>query len=399
MKNKEWRMQTSEVWVTYFLLFTSGAALMEMFLLFWESWPVFVTALVTLGVTVYAFLPSQKSPTAAMIYQVVTVMSFILALPAVLINARLGLELFPIADPSVQIAILWLNLLGGLVALLSFLLSILAVGQMNLPPAGQQFVNAPLGSQHKIPTPPSSHSIAQPAPPSVRFTGPISHVTSHATSHTAQNLTDQATSHVAENLTDHAPSTSIDSYQVSTLDDSVSPPYTEFSRFSQSAAPTPVRPVTNMTQNEKQNEKQDETILLRQGSQAVKSPFFAWLVALNGSHRGQPYALTRHRNTIGRASNADMVLTDKAVSAQHAALKRDDEQHLFMLHDLKSANGTYLHGQLITSPQPLKDKDRIRVGETDFHFMEVRLDELLAEQKPQHEPPAGVGAEETVVLT
>lgn len=366
----------------------------DTFLLFWESWPVFVTALVTLGVTVYAFLPIQKSDRAGMIYQVVTVMSFILALPAVLINPLLGLEWFQIGDPNVQIAILWLNLLGGLVALLSFLLSILGVGQINLPLAAQPFANAGLGSQHQIPTPPSSHSIRQSTEPSVRFTPSTTHTTGHVTSHREQNLTDEETSQTQSNLvdeetsqtesklTDHAALTSIAyKHPVATLDEQASP----------SAAPTPVQPVTDISQND----KSDQTILLGVGSQATKSSLFAWLVALNGPHRGAPYALTEHRHIIGRASKCKIVLTDQTVSAQHAALLRDYEQDLFMLHDLKSSNGTYLHGQLITSAQPLKDKDRIRVGETDFHFMQVRLDELLSEEKP----PTAVGAEETAVFT
>lgn len=364
---------------------------MDMFLSFWESWPVFVTALVTLGVTVYAFLPSQKSATAGMIYQVVTVMSFILALPAVLINLNrlLELELLEIGDERVLVAILWLNLLGGLVALLSFLLSILGVGQINVAPTRQQFASAASNNQHQIPTERFTPSIGPSVEPPVQFTAPTSYV--------GENGEDETTNYTAEDVTDNTSSTSVESSQLSTVDDPVSPSYPEFSRPSPPAAPapTPVQPVRNISYSE----KKDETILLGGGSQAVKSPFFAWLVALNGSYRGQTYALTGHRNTIGRASHCSIVLTDKAVSGQHAAFKRDDEQHLFMLHDLKSSNGTYLHGELITSPQPLKDKDRIRVGETDFHFMEVRLDELLAEQKPQDERPAEIRAAKTVVLT
>ncbi len=279
---------------------------MEMFLLFWESWPVFVTGLVTLGVTVYAFLPSQKSPTAGMIYQVVTVMSFILALPAVLININrlLELEWFQITDDRVLVAILWLNLLGGLVALLSCLLSILGVGQMNLPPARQQFANAASGNQHQIPTPPSSHSIRQPTPQSVRFSASTGPLTDEVTSHVRLDFTDdEVTSRTDENPSDNASSTSINSYQVSTLDDVPSRP-----------SPTPVRPVTHI----KENDKSDETILLGAGSQAAKSSLFAWLVALNGADRGQAYALTEYRNIIGRASKCKIILTDKAVSAQHA---------------------------------------------------------------------------------
>ena len=379
---------------------------MEMFLQFWQSWPVFVTALVTLGVTVYAFLPSEKSATAAMVYQVVTVMSFILALPAVLINPQLDLALFQITDPSVQVAILWLNLLGGLVALLSFLLSILGIGQTDPSTAGQRFVKTPLGAQHQAVTPKSFHhhsaGQAEPQQPPVHFSQAREHSAGYGTSHATHgtNHSGYRTSHAGEYPTDLVnsdsdlpASASSSSYPVPTLDESASQSSTEFTDvdFTAEAPPTPARPATKI----EKDEEKDQTIVFNPPSQAEPPSIFAWLVALDGQHRGEPHALIKHRNVIGRAKASDIVVKDKAVSGQHAAILRDDEQQLFMLHDLRSANGTHLHGQAITSPQPLKDKDRLRVGETDFHFMEVRLHELL----PDYESSTPADADKTVILT
>ena len=355
---------------------------MEIFLKFWQSWPVFVTALVTLGVTVYAFLPSQKSATAAMIYQVVTVMAFMLALPAILVNPLLNIELFQIADPSVQVAILWLNLLGGLVALLSFLLSILGIGRAAPLPAAQQFANVRLSGQVDLPTPQSVKLDSQTHLSSVRFTTP--------------------TSHSPVDFTPQTPPEAVRS-PVSTLDDSASQNFTEATELATDAPPA--RAITSATDDD----LGEETIILNP-SQAAKSRFFAWLVELNGAGKGKTHALTRHRNVIGRAKGAHILLQDKSVSGQgqHAALLRDDERQLFMLHDLDSANGTYLHGQRISkTPQPLKDKDRIRVGQTELYFMQIRLDELLPEEgsknaahsaSPLPPRPATGAAPDTAVL-
>ncbi|MDQ6932805.1 MAG: FHA domain-containing protein [Candidatus Eremiobacteraeota bacterium] len=63
--------------------------------------------------------------------------------------------------------------------------------------------------------------------------------------------------------------------------------------------------------------------------------------------------------TIGRASGADVVLNDPAVSRVHARL--DNEAQTVFLTDL-SSNGTYLNGERITDSLELRTGDTIDIG-------------------------------------
>ena len=62
---------------------------------------------------------------------------------------------------------------------------------------------------------------------------------------------------------------------------------------------------------------------------------------------------------LGR-EGAAVVLDSPTVSRRHARVVVDGSEAT--LEDLGSKNGTYLNNESVTSPQPLKDGDRIRVG-------------------------------------
>lgn len=69
--------------------------------------------------------------------------------------------------------------------------------------------------------------------------------------------------------------------------------------------------------------------------------------------------------TIGREPPNQLQLADAFVSARHARIERRDLG--FVLRDLRSRNGTLLNGSQITEA-PLKDGDRIRIGECELIF-------------------------------
>ncbi|MGB0383460.1 MAG: FHA domain-containing protein [Ardenticatenaceae bacterium] len=334
---------------------------MDVFLDFWQSWPVFITALVTLGVTIYTFLPHQNSSSAAMAYQIVTVMAFILAVPAVLVHERLDLQLFQIT-PTIKTAVLWLNVVGGVVALLSFLLSVIGVGQRRVAPPVVQPFHQPQSQPQ-----PAVQPLSQVGPP-----------LSQAGYQPIGTQTPASGSPLS-----------------STLADSDVPGLTNQSGSHTSLAPS--GPVAG-TINEPES---DKTILLRPKS---GSQYFAWLIELNGARQGSAHPLTQSRNVIGRGQGAQIRIQDRYASMQHAALVRDEARKVFVLHDLASANSTYLHDQLLNAPQPVKDKDKIRIGETVLHFMEIRMDE---QKKPAQDaanasapaPSLAKGGVETVVLS
>ena len=89
------------------------------------------------------------------------------------------------------------------------------------------------------------------------------------------------------------------------------------------------------------------------------------LVILQGSSIGETMRLDNERTTVGRGSQADLVLRDEIASRQHAEITRLSlEGNLveYYVNDLDSTNGTFLNGAKVTSQQLLQDGDKIKIG-------------------------------------
>jgi predicted component of type VI protein secretion system len=81
-----------------------------------------------------------------------------------------------------------------------------------------------------------------------------------------------------------------------------------------------------------------------------------------------PLATDRGVVTIGRAATADVRLTgDPLVSRVHAVLERIGGQWT-IVDDGLSRNGTFLNGRRLSHRVRLRDRDKIRVGETVLTF-------------------------------
>jgi pSer/pThr/pTyr-binding forkhead associated (FHA) protein len=68
--------------------------------------------------------------------------------------------------------------------------------------------------------------------------------------------------------------------------------------------------------------------------------------------------------TIGRGPDNDLVLEDSQVSHRHAQIRHTGG--FAFLYDLGSKNGTYLNGERVIQPQPIRPGDVIRVGRTEL---------------------------------
>lgn len=71
--------------------------------------------------------------------------------------------------------------------------------------------------------------------------------------------------------------------------------------------------------------------------------------------------------TLGRG-DVEIRLEDPFASARHARISR--EGHVLLIEDLGSTNGTYLNEEPLTGPQPLYDGDRIRIGASEFSYLQ-----------------------------
>ena len=73
------------------------------------------------------------------------------------------------------------------------------------------------------------------------------------------------------------------------------------------------------------------------------------------------FPLEKPVTTVGRSSMNDLPISDKMLSRQHARIVKDDNGGL-QVEDLGSRNGTFLNGERLATPQPLKAGDRITLG-------------------------------------
>jgi hypothetical protein len=71
--------------------------------------------------------------------------------------------------------------------------------------------------------------------------------------------------------------------------------------------------------------------------------------------------------TLGRGE-VEIKLDDPFASSRHAQITR--QGHVVVIEDLGSTNGTYLNEEPLTGPQPLHSGDRIRIGDSEFSYLQ-----------------------------
>jgi len=104
-----------------------------------------------------------------------------------------------------------------------------------------------------------------------------------------------------------------------------------------------------------------------------------FFVGLDGTEKS--YRLQTHRPfTVGRDPGNDIILRDPKVSRHHAEIVF--ERGFFVLHDLASANGTYINGKRIRVA-PLTHGARLRMGNSYGRFSEELPTEADAQQSQE----------------
>ena len=111
-----------------------------------------------------------------------------------------------------------------------------------------------------------------------------------------------------------------------------------------------------------------------------------FFVGLDGTEKS--YRLQTHRPfTVGRDPGNDIILRDPKVSRHHAEIVF--ERGFFVLHDLASANGTYVNGKRIRVA-PLTHGAKLRMGNSYGRFSEELPTEADAATGEAFDKPVSV---------
>jgi hypothetical protein len=87
----------------------------------------------------------------------------------------------------------------------------------------------------------------------------------------------------------------------------------------------------------------------------------------NGHPAGVAYEIPDSGATLGRGE-VEIKLDDPFASSRHARISQ--QGHVFVIEDLGSTNGTYLNDEPLDGPQPLHPGDRIRIGDSEFSYLQ-----------------------------
>ncbi|MDW8327254.1 MAG: FHA domain-containing protein [Anaerolineales bacterium] len=87
------------------------------------------------------------------------------------------------------------------------------------------------------------------------------------------------------------------------------------------------------------------------------------LIVRKGPLPGKVYDLAKSVLIIGREVKNDIVINDSEISRQHARLTEQADGG-WQVEDLASTNGTFVNGERVTGPRPLKPGDVLGLGET-----------------------------------
>ncbi len=80
---------------------------------------------------------------------------------------------------------------------------------------------------------------------------------------------------------------------------------------------------------------------------------------------GREFSLGFTSMRIGRQWRADLIISDKSVSRQHADIIFESGRYVLYDH---SADRTWVNGSLVQVAQPLRDGDAVKFGRAEFRF-------------------------------
>ncbi len=101
---------------------------------------------------------------------------------------------------------------------------------------------------------------------------------------------------------------------------------------------------------------------------ALDQPFEPRLVVDNAQGHQSGIAYDLAEGAILGRGDVEIQLQDPFASSHHAKIRR--QGRTLVVEDLGSTNGTYLNGELLTGPQPLHGGDVIKIGDSEFTYLQ-----------------------------
>ena len=103
------------------------------------------------------------------------------------------------------------------------------------------------------------------------------------------------------------------------------------------------------------------------------------LIIAGEQHKGRVIPINVPSFTIGRAEGANLRSRSPSVSRHHCTIQVGDDT--VMIQDLGGENGTFVNGNRVTSPLPLKHGDKLVVG-THLFVLSIKQGEQVQETAP-----------------
>jgi uncharacterized protein (TIGR02996 family) len=107
-------------------------------------------------------------------------------------------------------------------------------------------------------------------------------------------------------------------------------------------------------------------------------------LAISGNGPARVVALRDGELSFGRVSGNDVVLPDGTVSRRHAVVRT--KQQISTVVDLRSANGVFVNGALVTEPRIIWGGDRIRIGRFTLEVRDAHDFDSEEPTNPRAEP-------------
>ncbi|MGD8785383.1 MAG: FHA domain-containing protein [Thioalkalispiraceae bacterium] len=113
----------------------------------------------------------------------------------------------------------------------------------------------------------------------------------------------------------------------------------------------------------------------------------AYLILIQDGSAGVRFPIDSQQMTIGRSEDNNICLDDELVSKHHAVLeaivKEDEDMRIeYYLHDQDSTNHSFVNDERVKIRR-LSHDDIIRIGKSNFRFVDDSHDELDATTKLQ----------------